>query len=270
MGLFVLKENRTKPINIIFFLLCLTTFIWQFTFAILFQLNNPEIALFLVKFVYLFIIFLPTTLYHFLTNLAENKKEEKWVYSSYAVSTLFAITLLSDNLFVDGYYEYFWGYYPKAGAIHPLHVLQTAIVVSRGLYIAYKAMLKAESLHKKQLQYCIVALFIYFLAAVDYLCNYGFEFYPPGIIFITISLGIIAYSITQFQLMNVSVILTEQLANLCTLIVICTVYVCGYFIYERLLEPRSDLITLLLNLIFFTVAIPSFYGMRKEIQTNPG
>ncbi len=268
-GLFVLFRDKTTTANFIFFLLCLTTFFWQFTWAILFQTQNPDLALGLVKIGYLFILFLPTTLYHFLVKMAKRRNEEKFVYLSYGLCGLLAVTLLTSNLFVNGYYEYFWGYYPKAGTLHPIHVLQTMIVVTRGLYVAYSAINGSSELHKKQLQYCVASLFIYFMAAVDYLCNYGYEFYPPGIVFIIISLGIMAYSITRFQLLDISVVLTDKLARVFALASIATVYVFGFFFYQKLFPQSNDLLSLALSVLFLALAVPAFTKIQKEIQTIP-
>ncbi len=268
-GIFVLRRDSTTSANIIFFFLCLTTFFWQFSWAILFQIKDPELASHLVKLGYLFILFLPTTLYHFLVKMAKRKNEEKFIYLSYGMCGVLAIFLLASNLFVNGYYEYFWGYYPRAGVLHPLHVIQTMIVVTRGLYVAHTAIRTSTALHKKQLQYCVASLFIYFIAAVDYLCNYGFEFYPPGIVFIILALGIMAYSMTRFQLLDISVILTEKLARFFALVAVATIYVFGFFFYRKFLPQDSDLLTLGLNIFFVAFATPAVSRIQKEIQTIP-
>ncbi len=268
-GIFVLLRDKTTSANLIFFFLCLTTFFWQFTWAILFQTQNPELAFELIKLGYLFILFLPTTLYHFLVKMAKRKNEEKFVYLSYGVCGLLALTLIFSDLFVKGHYEYFWGYYPKAGILHPIHVIQTMVVVTRGLYVAYSAIASSTALHKKQLQYCVASLFIYFIAAVDYLCNYGFEFYPPGIVFIIIALGIMAYSMTRYQLLDISVVLTDKLARVFALIGVGTIYIFGYFFYRKFLPQDNDLISLGLGLSFLALAAPAFMKIQKEIQTIP-
>lgn len=151
---------------------------------------------------YLLIIFLPTSLYHFLAEISERPGERRWVYASYGVAAVLGIFDVATNLFVDGYYLYFWGYYPKAGILHPLHVLQTVIVVNRGLYITFKQQQVAPQGRRIQLRMCIASLFVYFFAAVDYLCNYGMEFYPPGVVFVAISLGLIAVAVTRYDLMS--------------------------------------------------------------------
>ena len=205
-GLYVLLTKGITPSSLSFSVLCIATFFWQATWAVLFQTHDPTTAILLIKFGYFLIIFLPNSLYLFLVEISADsiniKRDRIYIAYSYGLDILLAFLALSTNLFVSGYYEYFFGYYPKAGPLHIIHVIQTALVVSRGLYVTYTAYRSANAENKKQLRLCILSIFIYFMAAIDYLCNYGFEFYPPGILFITISLGIIAVAIFKYDLMS--------------------------------------------------------------------
>lgn len=200
-ALFVQFKFSKHPSHIAFVILCITTFFWQFTWSILFQTENPEIAGILIKLGYLLIIFLPTSIYHFLIEISLSHAERKFAFLSYGIASLLAISLLTTDLFVSGHYEYFFGFYPKAGVLHPLHVLQTVAVTTRGLYLVYKKQKETSGLFRSQLRFCLVSLLIYTLAAVDYLCNYGYEFYPPGIFFITIGLTIFLYALLKKELM---------------------------------------------------------------------
>ncbi len=188
--------------HIAFIILCITTFAWQFTWAVLFQIKDPSVADNLIKFGYLLIIFLPTSIYHFLIEISRSQTEIRYVYYSYAIAGLLAIILLTTDLLISGHYEYFFGFYPKAGILHPIHVLQTAIVTYRGLYLTYQKQKQAIGLYKSQLRYCLLSLLIYIFASIDYLCNYGVEFYPPGIFFITIGLSIFLYALLKMELMT--------------------------------------------------------------------
>lgn len=201
-GFFALVSRGISRISASFFLLCITTFFWQSTWAVLFQVTNPFVALFLVKFGYFFILFLPTSLYHFLTEICGRHKERRYVYFSYALALVLAIFLLGSDLFVSGFYHYSWGYYPKAGVLHPIHLLQTIAVVNRGLYITYDMQKYSSNDLRKRLRLCLAGILIFFFAAIDYLCNYGFGFYPPGVVFIAISLGIFTVAIVQYDLLN--------------------------------------------------------------------
>lgn len=189
-------------ITVSFFVVCITSFFWLGTWAVLFQIRDPYIAMILVKFGYLLILFLPTSLYNFLAKISEYPDERRYVHLSYGIAGVLAIFLLGTDLFLSGYYDYFWGYYPKAGMLHPIHVLQTVIVVSRGLYITYLQQKKAAANKRIKLNLCIGGILAYFFAAIDYACNYGIDFYPPGVVFVAISLGIITIAIVKYDLLN--------------------------------------------------------------------
>jgi two-component system, CAI-1 autoinducer sensor kinase/phosphatase CqsS len=201
-GIYVLADQGLTRISVSLFLLCFTTFCWQFAWAVLFQVSDPELALIIIRLGYLMIIFLPSSVYHFLTEICERKQERRYVYIAYGFSALLAAFLLGSDLFISGYYRYFWGYYPKAGPLHFLHLLQTLIVLIRGLYITFRAQKEAAPNMGMRYKLCLWSLLIYSFAGIDYLCNYGIEFYPPGVAFIAISLGIIAFGIVKYDMLN--------------------------------------------------------------------
>lgn len=201
-GLYVVAVKGFTRVSGSFFALCLTTFFWQATWAVLFQVREPQLADGLVRFGYLLILFLPTNLYQFLVEISGRKAERRWVWLSYGVAGVLAVFDLFTNLFVAGYNEFFFGYYPKAGPLHPLHVLQTVVVVNRGLWITFMQLRTAQPDQQVRLRLCVASLLVYFFAAVDYLCNYGWEFYPPGVVFTAISLGLIAVAVTRYNLMS--------------------------------------------------------------------
>lgn len=197
----VLRSRGVNRVSLTFFLLCITTFCWQFTWAILFQMRDVQVALPLARLGYLLILFLPTTLYHFIAELTGQHGERRWVALSYAAASALGIVLLASDGVIDGLHTYFFGFYPKAGPLHPLHLLQTALVVGRGLWLLYRRQRLAVSTEKTRLRYCLISLLIYFFAAVDYLCNYGMQFYPPGVLFVAASLGLIAQAMVRHNLL---------------------------------------------------------------------
>lgn len=201
-GLYVAARKGFNRVTTSFCVLCLATFFWQATWAVLFQVRDPDLAMRLVRFGYLLILFLPTSLYLFLVEISGRARERRWVLLSCAMAAVLAGFNLFSDLFVAGFFDYGWGLYPKAGPLHPLHVLQTVVVVTRGLYITWRQQQVAPSPQRAQLRLCVASLLVYFFAAVDYLCNYGLGFYPPGVVFIAISLGLIAFAVTRHNLMS--------------------------------------------------------------------
>lgn len=202
LGLFVVNQKGINRVNASFLVLCVITFFLQFTWAALFQADDPETANQLIKMSWFLILILPTSLYHLICEITGVRSDFKFIFPSYFLSLVLATIMIATDHIVDGYYQYFWGYYPRAGDLHFIHILQTAIVLSRAVYITYKRMLATRGDERTFISYCLMGVVSFCLMAVDYLCNYGYEFYPPGVLFITFSLGIIAIVLTRYQMMD--------------------------------------------------------------------
>lgn len=212
-GLYVTHSKGLNRVTTAFLVLCVTTFFWQFVWAILFQIEDEKMAQMLIKLGWLLILFLPTSLFHFLAEITGRLDAKKKVYMSYIFSTFLAAIHVTTNLVIDGSYHYSWGYYPKAGPVHIFHVMQTSAVVIYGLYISYQKQKIVQAGEKTKLQYCNFALLLFSLSAVDYLCNYGFDFYPPGVVFIAVALGLIALATVKYHAMDDSRMMAASLAH---------------------------------------------------------
>lgn len=201
-GLYVLVTKGVTRLTTSFFLMCVTTFAWQGTWVFLFQAERPDVALLLAKVGYLFILFLPTTVYHFMAEVSDRRQERPWLLASYGLSLLLAVLLMTTDLVVPDYYVYFFGDYPRAGPLHAVHVVQTLLLAARSAWLLFDTRRGAVGEKRQRLSFCLVSLGLYSLAAVDYAANYGYPIYPPGVVFIAISLGIIAVSIVRHDLMH--------------------------------------------------------------------
>jgi signal transduction histidine kinase len=189
-------------VSLSFFFLCLTTSFWQGIWALLFQTSDQNTAHMLVKLGYMLIIFLPTSFYMFIAEMCNKGSERRFVLLSYGVASVLAVSLLSSDLFVAGEYRYFFGFYPKAGMLHPVHVLQTMIVAFRCYIIIRAKLQQASGREFSRLRLCQISLCIFTFAALDYLCNYGFEFYPPGALFLIVSFACFSYAIARYDMTN--------------------------------------------------------------------
>ena len=96
-GLYVVAEKGFTRVSTSFLILCITTVFWQTTWAVLFQVDNTQWAGILVKAGYLLILFLPTSLYQFLTEISERQGERRLVFTSYAIAAVLAVLDLSDS-----------------------------------------------------------------------------------------------------------------------------------------------------------------------------
>jgi two-component system CAI-1 autoinducer sensor kinase/phosphatase CqsS len=212
-GAYVLGSRGASRAALTFFLVCLTTFAWQFTWAILFQVRDAPFAQLLARLGYLLILFLPTTLYHFTVELTRRRGDMPAVQLSYCAAAALGGLLFSGDALIAGVHRTYFGFYPTAGPLHPLHLLQTCLTIGRSMQLLVQEQRRAVSTERVRLRYCLASLLIYFMAAVDYLDNYGIAFYPPGALFIAISLGIIAQAMARHNLLANPMLLAATVAH---------------------------------------------------------
>ena len=213
LGVFIASKASGSRSNIYFSLLCFTTFIWQFTWTILFSITNLQHVLFLVKIGYSGIIFIPIVFFHFIANFTKSDKDQLLIYASYLFGFSFLYFLWNSNYFIDNYYTYYWGYYPKAGFLHPSYLFLVFFLAFReAMLLLHEIRTKIASSQKSQYGYLLLGLAIYFFSCSDFIINYGYGFYPFGFIFVLIALGLIAYAITKTELMDIRVAITRSAA----------------------------------------------------------
>jgi signal transduction histidine kinase len=200
-GLYILITQGVTRLTVPFILMCVTTFGWQGAWTLLFQTDNPQVAGWLVRLGYLFILFLPTAFYHFVIEVAGRRREQPMLLVSYGLCVGLA-ALLPGNEVIAGYQRHFFGFYPLAGPLHPLHVAQTVVLAGRCAQILLAARRNSAGEARKRLNLCLANLCLYSFAAVDYAVNYRYSFYPPGVLFVALSLGLLAITIVRYHLIH--------------------------------------------------------------------
>jgi signal transduction histidine kinase len=200
-GLYILINQGITRLSVPFILMCVSTFAWQGAWTLLFQTSDPQIAGWLVRLGYLFILFLPTTFYHFVIEVTGRRREQPMLLVSYGVCAGLA-ALLPGNEVIAGFQRHFFGFYPIAGPLHPLHVAQTAVLAGRCAQILLAARKRSAGEARKRLNLCLANLCLYSFAAIDYAVNYRFSFYPPGVMFVALSLGLLAITIIRYHLIQ--------------------------------------------------------------------
>lgn len=211
LGGFILSRNLKSAANKSFFLVCLCTVWWQFSWFILFNITDLFWINILVRVGYLGIILIPVTFFHFFINFLEikSKAERRLLYLFYFLAVLFQLSLFLSDYFVAGSYTYSFGHYPKVGLLHLGWLTLLGVIFCRLIYLAIVAMKNKREIGPYkyyQIKYLALALVFYAFASVDFLANYGIEMYPFGFIFIIIFLGIVGYAIFRYRLMDIRII----------------------------------------------------------------
>ncbi len=210
MGIFVFTRDKRSKVYGSFLLLTTVAFIWQFGTFLLLLSSEVKQALFYCRLVYVGAIFIPVATYHFVTTFLGLKNQGKYVLLSYILGAFVFLPLSRTKYFIPTVSSYFWGYWFKAGLLHPLFLLFFALLMLVSLYNLFlgfkRERVQAERVRKK---YLFMAFLIGYVGAIDYLPNYGIRVYPFGHIAVIFCALIIAYAIITYRLMDITVVVTR-------------------------------------------------------------
>ena len=187
---------------------CLATFWWQFSWVVLFLYNQEAHAELLCRIGYTGIIFLPVFCYKTVNQYLGVKRFDMPII--YALCLVFLGTLWGSDLFISAASPHWFGYYPKAGPLHPLYLLMVAyFVIQNTLSLIRFHGNEHDPIKRTQLKFFILASVIYSFSGVDYLLNYpelvarlNLKLYPFGVFFIT--LGVFVFVLSHFITLNLT------------------------------------------------------------------
>ncbi|MFH1784394.1 MAG: ATP-binding protein [bacterium] len=272
LSFFVLRNRRSKS-NFTFALLCLVTFWWQFAWFILFNTSDENGVMLIIKAGYTGIIFIPVVYFHFVINFLNLERSNRYrniVRASYAFGVLLVLILWTTPYIIRGFYRYPWGFYPRAGVLHFLHLLHVSAVTVWMLVLLFaqkKYLQPFFPIKYNQIRYLILGVFAYFPAATDYIVNYGVEFYPLGIIFITANLLITFAAIVRYRLMDVSLVIKRTFVfGLLFGLAIAVMYLPMFVWQEMLRNMLGGAWPIIIGIIFLVILISAFPLYRLLVR----
>ncbi len=267
LSIFVLRSKPRSRTKVVFAFACATTFFWQFIWSVLFSVHDKQLGLFLIKLGYSDIIFIPISFFHFVIAFLDRKRD--WVLiGSYILTFVFFVLIWTSSHFISGSYTYSWGFYPKAGLLHPAYLFLLITVVSRGIYLLIKdgQACKDSPVRHNQIKYVLWAMFVYAFASLDFFVNYGIDFYPMGFVFILFCLGILAYAILKHHLMDIDIVLRKSVVYSFLVTSITLLYLIIVWFLERIFQTAIGYRSLPATIFaFLTVAIV-FQPLKNRIQ----
>ena len=279
LGVFVYLKNKKSNLNITNSLVCLCTFIWLFSYSVMYSCTDNKTALFFGKIGSAGVLFIPISIYHFTILFTGAKKRPYVIVAYYMIGAVFLALLFFTNIYVSGTYYFFWGYYPRASSTYFLFVVMFVLLYCSSLLLlnSYFKLIKENVDKKNRAKYVLLAFFIAFFASVDFLPKYGINFYPFGYVFIFIWLAVTAYAILRHKLLEIEVIIRKTLIFGGLFTIVYTVFaffaLLGQAFFERLVThnrwismiPSVLVVTIMLRpLENFLTAVTDRYLFQKK------
>ncbi len=207
LAFFIFLENRKAKINKVFLLFSSSIFIWLLGTFMMFISNSDVSALFWDKFVYVGVILIPSSVYHFgMIFIRNDLRKKKIIIVGYVTSFFFLIINIFTPFFVDGIFRYEWGTHAKAQFFHNIFLIFFTVYLAMmfiALFSFYKKNKSKNSVEKHRTRLMLWALLVLTMGSIGFLPAYEISVYPSAYIsglFFTI---ITAYVISKFSFLEV-------------------------------------------------------------------
>lgn len=245
LGSFVLIKRPKSSINFSFFLFCLSTFLWLLSYTITYSITDTKTAITCARIACTSVVFFGTTFYHFVVSYLDETKEFKYVFCAYVITFLMVPFFLFTDLFLSGVYKYYFGFYSKAGYLHPISLVFFFGLFIRGFFLLLFRLIKPKNTDTAeftvQLKYMFAAFLIALVAAIDFIPKYGLEFYPFGFIFTMLFLLVTSYAILKHQVMGIEIFIRKTVIFTGLFIVSYGIIVFFMFLWQNIFESTFKL-----------------------------
>jgi signal transduction histidine kinase len=207
-GVVVYLRNPTSRIHIRFALFCLSMFVWLFGFIGMYLSPDEANALWWARLGFAGITFIPVFEYHFI--LAFLGLKQRAVLAVLYLLAFVGLPLSRTPLVYNGIWQGFWGNYPSAGPLYIIFPLTFASTFTAGVWFLYRALRReVQSLRKQQIKYLLLAFACGTPGVIDYIVKFQIHIYPFGYVNALLFIGLIAYAIARYRLMDITVAMTR-------------------------------------------------------------
>src|SRR3989338_968492 len=136
LGTFVLFKNWRSRLHQTWFLVCLSAFTWLCAYAIMYlQDSSKTLALLCARIGYTGVTFIPIAFYHFALCVAKEAIRRRQLVAYYAVSLVLASAVWWTPWIISGMERYFWGFYPRAGNLHPFYLFVFSLILVKAMWV---------------------------------------------------------------------------------------------------------------------------------------
>ncbi|MFH1347465.1 MAG: ATP-binding protein [Candidatus Margulisiibacteriota bacterium] len=268
LGLFVLSKKANSPLNQTFALFCVETFHWQFCWLISYFLVALTAKDLIVRIAFSVIIFIPFTYYHFAILFLNLSPKKKQVWAAYLFGALFLIVLWTSDLFIAGYRDFWWGYYPRVGPLFSVYLFGVFFYMIRALILIFKALFDEQNaINRNKIKYMALAHFLYFFATVEYAIDYGVPLYPVGAFFIIGAWVVITLAITKHRLLDIEVVIKRTAVYSLMTALLTGLFVSLIYIGEYLFRGLLGFSSLWAGIVGAFIIALIFQPLRDGVET---
>lgn len=268
LGFFILSKDKRSLVNRVFFFYSFSIFFWSFSEIWGIACTQKMTALIWTRVEQVGVFFIPTLFVHFVFSLLQINNR-KWILkTAYFLSALFGILSATPFMIADSVPVPSIPYvrrFGTPGVVYHFAILYFVGMVIYGLYQLYKAYGTSIGVENSRLKYVFWgSVFGYLGGASNFLLVYGIgvPFLTPfGTYALPVYVGVIAYAIVRYRLMDIRVVAVRTLIFSFVYVPILAVpFLIGYFL------DLSWVIPTILETIFAPVGLFVYLKIQERAE----
>lgn len=212
LGFLVYFKNRRGIVNRYYGLTTVSIGIWSYGYFF-WQISTQEAqALFWCRALMVGAIFIPPTYLHFVLSLLGRHREKiKVLILNYILGSIFFILNFTPLFIKSVSPKLFFTYWPDAGiAFFPFLLLTYFNCIAYAILMMFKEYKKETGIKRTQIKYVLIGALLGFGGgATNYPLWYNIPIPPVGNILVSAGIGIMAYAIVRYRLMDITVTVTR-------------------------------------------------------------
>ena len=212
LGLFVYFRNKRGSVNRCYGLTTVSIAVWSYCYFF-WQISTQEAAaLFWCRALMVGAIFIPPTYLHFVISfLGLYKEKRKIIILNYIISSVFFIFNFTPLFVKSVSPKLSFRYWPDAGIAYISFLMLVYFnCMAYAIISMFREYKKETGIKKTQIKYVLLGAFVGFGGgATNYPLWYNIPIPPLGNILVSVGIGIMAYGILRYRLMDISVAITR-------------------------------------------------------------
>jgi len=211
LALFVFFKNPLGKTNRAYLLFGLCVGLYSIGYCLWGMSKTTSDALLAFKVLTTGIILINSGYLEFAFNLLGIRKRKRWLLLAiHILNVLFVVSVWNEGLFASVGRKNVWGYWPYPKPLFYAYFLMWFWQMGYGLFAIRKGYLLAPSRQAVQLRYIFYSTLIgYIGGGTNWLPWFGINFPPYLNALVSVYIGILAYAIVRYRIMDIQMVITR-------------------------------------------------------------
>ena len=216
LGVFLFSRSPQNPKHRTYGLYCLSLSFWSYFYCAWHITESGDTALVFVRLLMAGAILIPIThLHHVLTLLNLVDRHRPLLIGGYIATGLFLLSDLTPAFVSTVEPQMGFPYWPRPGAVFPFYLLWFFFSIGYASHLFAKEYRHTKGFRRNQYLYLLVGSIIgYGGGATNFPLWYGIQLPPYGTILVSLYVGIVAYTLIRYRLLDFSVAVERSLTFL--------------------------------------------------------